>query len=170
MDSTEAYVNKLIRLKQDAAKVLDAIKDEDSETVLENAVNSACEEIRTTYIREAKTLTDEIAQRKLRELDRESSKLGPMIVTAAYGAIAGLLASKAGESESARRFVKPAIEAYQMDETTKTRIIQSSESAKNRVQEQALSMKLEDFMKSLKGGKALHKSLKAFREELDRLP
>jgi hypothetical protein len=58
-----------------------------------------------------------------------------------------------------------------LEKKNKRKIRQASEIVKKRVQDQTLSMKLEDFMKSMKGGKAMHRSLNAmFREEPDRLP
>jgi hypothetical protein len=58
-----------------------------------------------------------------------------------------------------------------MDETIKKRIIEVCAVLKRRIKEEASAMELGDFLKSLKGGKAMHRSLNAmFGEELERLP
>jgi hypothetical protein len=64
-----------------------------------------------------------------------------------------------------------AFEGYKMDDVNKRRIRQASEILKSRAEDQALGMKLDEFMKSLKGGKHIRQSLNAMlREELRRLP
>jgi alpha-N-acetylglucosamine transferase len=101
MDRTEAYVNELNRLKQDAAKLVDAIKGKDSEILVENAVKLAFEEMRTIYIREAESLIDAIAQRKVNEIESEESGL---LRTGVKGACAGLAGWLAGRQSGAGRF------------------------------------------------------------------
>jgi hypothetical protein len=170
MDRTEAYVNELNRLKQDAAKLVDAIKGKDSEILVENAVKLACEEMRTIYIREAESLIDAIAQRKVHEIESEESRLGPMAVKEAFGVLAGELARRAEQDDSLRGLAEGASEGYRLDDTEKTKIGQAREIVKERVRDQALSARPDDFMKSVRGRKALRESLNAmFREELARL-
>ena len=148
MDRTEAYVNELNRLKQDAAKLVDAIKEKDSEILVENAVKLAFEEMRTIYIREAESLIDAIAQRKVHEIESEESRLGPMAVKEFYRVLAGELARRAEQDDSLRGLAKAASEGYRLDDTEKTKIRQAWEIVKERVRDQALSVKPEDFMKS----------------------
>jgi hypothetical protein len=82
----------------------------------------------------------------------------------------GVLASKASESETVRRFAKAAFEGYDMDEESKRKVREASKMLQRRVEDQTLSMKNEEFIKSLKGGSAFAKSLNAqFRKELERL-
>jgi len=57
-----------------------------------------------------------------------------------------------------------------MDDINKRRIRQASEIVKSRLEDQTPSMKLDEFMKSLKGGKDIRQSLNVMlREELRRL-
>jgi hypothetical protein len=84
--------------------------------------------------------------------------------------LGAVLASKASESESARRLAKAAFKGYDMDEAVKRKVKRASKMLKQRVEDQTLNMNAEEFMKSLKGGRALGKSLnRQFREELKRL-
>ena len=166
MDRTEAYANELNRLKQDAAKSVDAIKEQDSEILVENAVKSACEEMRTIYIREAESLIDAIAQRKVHEIESEESRLLRWGVKAVYAGLAGWLARRAGQDDSLRELAEGASEGYRLDDTEKAKIRETCEIVKERVRDQALSVKPEDFMKSVRGRKALLESLNAmFKEE-----
>jgi len=170
MDRTEAYVNELNRLKQDATKLVDAIKEKDSEILVENAVKSACEEMRTICIREAESLIDAIEHRKVHQIESEESRLGPMVVKAFYGVLAGKLTNRAEQDDSLRGLAKAASEGYRLDDTEKTKIRQASEIVKRRIRDQALSVKPEEFMKSVRGRKALRESLNVmFTEELARL-
>jgi hypothetical protein len=169
LDKTAAYINELNNLRKDAANSIDAMKD--SETLLEDVMKSACEEIRRVYVKEAKNLIDAIAQRKVDEIRRQESRLGPMAVKEAFGLLAGILNRRARESESMRGFAEAAFEGYKMDDINKRKMRQASEIVKSRVEDQAPSMKLDEFMKSLKGGKDIRQSLNAMlREELRRLP
>ena len=166
MDRTEAYANELNRLKQDAAKLVEAIKGKDSEILVENAVNLAFEEMRTIYIREAESLIDAIAQRKVHEIESEESRLPRKGVKGAYAVLAGWLARRAEQDDSLRELAEGASEGYSLDDTEKTKIRQACEIVKERVRDQALSVKPEDFMKSVRGRKALLESLNAmFKEE-----
>jgi hypothetical protein len=59
-------------------------------------------------------------------------------------------------------------EGYSSDDTEKAKIRQACEIVKERVRDQALSVKPEDFMISVRGRKALRESLNAmFKEERD---
>ncbi|MGA3193355.1 MAG: hypothetical protein ABSD73_12790 [Candidatus Bathyarchaeia archaeon] len=168
MNRTGAYVNELNRLKQDAAKLVDAIKEKNSEILVENAVKLAFEEIRTMYIREAESLIDAIAQRKVHEIESEESRLGPMAVKGFFGILARELGRRAEQDDSLREPAEAASEGYRLDDTEKTKIRQTREIVKERVRGQALSVKPEDFMKSVRGRKALLESLNAmFKEERD---
>jgi hypothetical protein len=168
MDRTEAYVNELNRLKQDAAKLVDAIKGKDSEILVENAVKLAFEEMRTIYIREAESLIDAIAQRKVHEIESEESGLLRTGVKGAYAGLAGWLAGRAERDDSLREIAEGVSEGSSSDDTEKAKIRQACEIVKERVRDQALSVKPEDFMKSVRGRKALLESLNAmFKEERD---
>jgi len=168
MDRTEAYANELNRLKQDAAKLVDAIKEKESEILVENAVKLAFEEMRTIYIREAESLIDAIAQRKVHEIESVESRLPRRGVKLAYAVLAGWLASRAERDDSLRELAEGASEGYSLDDTEKTKIRQAYEIVKERVRDQALSVKPKDFMKSVRGRKALLESLNAmFKEERD---
>lgn len=165
MDKTEEYANQLVRLKAETTDIIDGIKD--SETLLENAMNSACEQIRRAYISEAKKLLDAMTQRRLEQVEREESRLGPTLVKDAIGIIGTILAKKAEKSELARELAQDAFEGYQMDDVKKVKIKEASDRAKRRFEEQALSLRRDELMKSLRGGRALRKSLTSiFREEL----
>jgi hypothetical protein len=169
LDKTAAYINELNNLRKDAANSIDAMKD--SETLLEDMMKSACEEIRRVYVKEAKNLIDAITQRKLDEIKRQESRLGPMLVKDGFGLLAGALNRRTGENESMRGLAEAAFEGYNLDDVNKRKIRQASEILKSRVEDQALGMKLDEFMKSLKGGKHIRPSLNAMlREELRRLP
>ncbi len=68
------------------------------------------------------------------------------------------------------RLTKGALEGYDMDEAGRRKVRIASKRMKRRVEAQILNMNGEEFMKSLKGGRALDKSLnRQFREELERL-
>lgn len=170
MDRTETYTNELNRLKQDAAKLVDAIKGKDSEILVENAVKSGCEEMRTIYIREAESLIDSIAQRKVHEIESEESGLLRTGVKGGYALLAGWLAGRAEQDDSLRELAEGGSEGYRLDDTEKTKIRQACEIVKKRVRDQALSLRPEEFMKSVRGGKGIRQSLNAMlREELLRL-
>jgi hypothetical protein len=168
LDKTAAYINELNNLRKDAANSIDAMKD--SETLLGDVMKSACEEIRRVYVKEAKNLIDAIAQRKVDEIRREQSRLGQIGMKGAYWGLAGILNRIAREHESIRGIAEDASEGAEMDDINKRRIRQASEIVKSRVEDQAPSMKLDEFMKSLKGGKEIRQSLNVMlREELRRL-
>lgn len=168
MDRVEEYIAELNHLKADATSLIDQIIN--SETPLEKVMNSTCEEIKRIYIDEAKNLIDEIALQKLKKIEREESTVGAKFAKIGMGLLTAKLIHEAEKSESARRLVKPAYEGYRMDETKKKRIGQASEIVKRRIAEQTLSMKREEFLKSLKGSEAMRKSLNAmFKNELHKL-
>ncbi|MGA2785637.1 MAG: hypothetical protein ABSF09_13150 [Candidatus Bathyarchaeia archaeon] len=164
----ESYFNELNRLKETATNLIGTMKN--SEALLENLVKSACEEIKRVYVEEAKNRIDRIAEQKLDEIESEQSSLGGWVVKQAFGVLGVGLASKAEESESARKLSKAALEGYDMDEASRRKVGIASKTLKQRVEDQIMSMNGEEFMKSLKGGRALDKSLnRQFKEELERL-
>ncbi len=168
MDKTAAYINELNNLRKDAANSIDAMKD--SETLLEDVIKSACEEIRRVYVKEARNLIDAIAQRKVDQIRRQQSRLGQMVVKHGFGVSAGILNHAAEENESMRGYAEAAFEGYEMDDIDKRRIRQASEIVKSRLEDQAPNMELDEFMKSLKGGKDIRRSLNVMlREELRNL-
>jgi len=164
----EPYFNELNHLRETATNLIGTMKN--SEALLENLVKSACEEIKRVYVEEAKNRIDAIAEQKLDKIKSEQSNLGGWVVKQAFGVLGVGLASKARESESARTLAKAALEGYDMDEVSKTKVWIASKTLKQRVEDQILNMNGEEFMKSLKGGRALDKSLnRQFKEELERL-
>lgn len=167
MARTEEYFNRLAQLKAKATNLIDEIRN--METPLENAINPTCEETKRAYVKESKKLIDMISQEALNQLDKEESRLGPMAVKTGMGMLAWLLDQIADRKEWAREFLKPAVEAYEMDQIMKRRIKQAAGVVKQRV-EGVLSMKREEFTKSLKGGRVLRRLLESMiKEELTRL-
>ena len=168
MDRIKEYVNELNGLKTEATNLINGIKD--SESILENAMNSVCEEIKRTYIREAMKLIDAIAQHKIHRIEREWSRIWPTLVQKGWGIVSTAIAFKAEESEWALRLAKPAFKGYHEEETKKTSFKYISEIVKQRIEDQISSMGREEFMKSLKGERAMRKLLHMMlREELNRL-
>lgn len=168
MDRTNDYTRQLDQFTEHAAVLIGQIKDR--EALLKDAMNSSGEEIRNAYVREARDLVDKIAERRLAGAEKEDATLGALLVKGIAGALV-IATRKAPESQLARDFQEPAIQSYRMDETIKRRIIEVCAVLKRRIKEEASAMELGDFLKSLKGGKAMHKSLNTmFKEELAKLP
>ena len=168
MDRIKEYVNELNGLKTEATNLINGIKD--SEGFLETAIDSIREEMKRTYIQEGKRIIDEVAERELNKIEKEESRLGPQIVKTALGALSTILAQKTEESELARTLYKPVLNSYELDKTSKRQVKQAAEIAKHRLEEHVLNMKGEEFMKSLKGERAMHKLLHTMlRMELNKL-
>jgi hypothetical protein len=169
LDRTNDYTRQLDQFTEHAAVLIGQIKDR--EALLKDIINSSGEEIRNAYVREARDLVDRIAERRLAEAEKEEATPGALLMKGVAGALAVIATRKSPESQLARDFQEPAIQSYRMDETIKKRIIEVSAVLKRRIKEETSAMELGDFLKSLKGGKAMHKSLNAmFGEELDRFP
>ena len=168
MVNVEEHINRLNRLEVDAVSSINLIKD--SEGFLEEAIDSIREEMKRTYIEEGKRIIDEVTERELNKIEKEESRLGPQIVKTTLGALSTILAQETEKNELARTLYKPVLSGYELDETSKRQVKQVAERAKHRLEERVFNMKGEEFMKSLKGERAMHKLLDTMlREELNRL-
>ena len=126
--------------------------------------------MKRTYIREGKRIIDEVAERELNKTEKQESRLCPQIVKTMLGALSAIFAQKTEESELARTLYKPVLSGYELDETSKRQVKQATERAKYRLEEHVFNMKGEEFMKSLKGERAMHELLDTMlREELNKL-
>jgi len=165
MGRIEEYNRVLERATEEARTIIDRISD--SETQLEDAIASTCEEIKRTYIEEAKRLIDRIAQEKLDEIEREESQIPRTLIKWGIGWLGSKLSEKAQENESALRFAHSAYKGYGMDELHRMMIRHASAMAKQKVEDQVLNMKRNEFASSLKGGEAMRESVNAiFQGEL----
>jgi len=165
MGRIEEYNRVLDRAIEEAGTLIDRIID--SEALLENPIASTCEEIKRTYIEEAKRLIDRIEQKKLDEIEREESKIGAIAAKYVLGFLRPKLAEKAQESELAGRFAQSAYKGFRMDELDRMMVERASAMAKRKMEDQVLSMKWKEFASSLKGGEAMRKSVNAiYQDEL----
>lgn len=166
MDRKERYINQLEILNTEATKTIDAIKN--SENLLHDITASSIDELKRVYIEEAKRFLDRIGRRRLGKIEQEESKLGPKIIKAVMG-----ISSKVArdhETESDRRLSTGLAEGYWIDETKKEAVEHAIEIVKRSVEDQVSEMSGEEFLKTVKGARSMHRMLRSqFDEEFGRL-
>ncbi len=167
MGDLQQYISTLEQLTVDARTILTEIIH--SETLLNHTLDSSFQEIKRTYINEARKLTDEIMNQRIQKIERRESKTGPTLVKAGTGLIGigfAYLAQRTG-SELARILAGKAFEGYRMDEVEIKNIQIAAETTKGMMEKKILNIQREQFMRFLKDSKSMHASLNTlFKQHL----